>query len=162
MKVIDGVLKEVKEEDLKNLEENPDGFWNGVTAIGSFAFRGLKNLKSIIIPEGITEIYSFVFEKCYNLETVFLPSTLTSIGVVAFSDCTSIKSITIPANVNFIGDWAFRGCESLVRVTLKNVSPLSEMLEDILKYFNFDSFKVNGDKVIFIRNIENNKDNENN
>ena len=37
----DGVLIDVKEDDLELLKSNPDEFWEGVTKIGEDAFLGL-------------------------------------------------------------------------------------------------------------------------
>ena len=46
-----------------------------VTAIGSMAFSGCRNLTKVIIPEGVTSIGDDAFDGCENL-TVSLPSTV--------------------------------------------------------------------------------------
>ncbi len=65
-----------------------------VTGIGSSAFSGEKNFRSIVIPESVT-----------------------SIGESAFHDCTSLTSITIPDSVTVIDYSAFEGCTKLTKIT---------------------------------------------
>ena len=57
-----------------------------VTAIGAEAFRGLKTLEDVSLPEGLRVIEGFAFSGCTNLYELFLPATLDSIGESAFSN----------------------------------------------------------------------------
>ena len=84
-----------------------------VTTIGSKAFSGCYNLKSIIIPDNVTSIGSFAFSSCSSLISVTIPDRVTSIGEEAFRFCTSLTSVTIPDSVTSIGIGAFRQCSSL-------------------------------------------------
>lgn len=57
-----------------------------VTAIGAEAFRGLKTLEDVSLPEGLTVIEAFAFSGCTSLHELFLPASLDSIGESAFSN----------------------------------------------------------------------------
>ena len=52
MKVKDGVLVNVRDEDIELLVNNPTKFWSGITKIGKEAFRdvNLKETYDIVIP----------------------------------------------------------------------------------------------------------------
>ena len=89
---------------------------NGVTRIGSYAFKDCTLLTSVTIPSSVTSIGSSAFENCTSLTSVTIPSSVTSIDDYAFEDCTSLTSITIPSSVTSIGMFAFSGCSALTDV----------------------------------------------
>lgn len=114
---------------------------NGVTGIGSGAFRkcksltsvklpdsvkyieksafsGCENLESINIPNGIIKFNKSVFSGCKNLKSIDIPGTVTCIDDSAFSECISLKSVKIPLSTVMIGDNAFFGCSGLTSVTI--------------------------------------------
>lgn len=66
-----------------------------VTSFSANAFRGKKDIKTVILPMYVTEIPDYAFEGCTNLETV------------------------IAYGVTKIGDYAFKGCESLGKIVNK-------------------------------------------
>ena len=57
----------------------------GVTKIGSFAFKGNAQIVSVIISEGVKEIEEMAFQECYGLQKVIIPSSVTRIGFSALS-----------------------------------------------------------------------------
>ena len=106
---------------------------NGVTTIGSFAFRynlALENItmpntirtigggsfadtgvKTLNLPEGITTIDSQAFQSS-SLESITLPSSLQSLSYEIFDMCYSLSSITCLADPsiadgypNFFGEY---------------------------------------------------------
>ena len=89
---------------------------NGVTRIGSYAFKDCTLLTSVTIPSSVTSIGSSAFENCTSLTSVTIPSSVTRIDDYAFEDCTSLTSITIPSSVTSIGMFAFSGCSALTDV----------------------------------------------
>ncbi len=91
---------------------------DGVTSIGSDAFRNFTSLTSITIPDSVTSIGDFAFWYCTSLTSVTNSKSITSIGNYAFSDCESLTSITIPDSVTSIGNYAFRYCSSLTSITI--------------------------------------------
>ena len=100
---------------------------DGITAIGSGAFYGLKHLRSddISFPGSLRSIGDGAFYGCFQKDgetaegTLTLPGSLVSIGRNAFRDCTELGgSLAIPGSVKTIGDSAFRGCGGFTRLTL--------------------------------------------
>ncbi len=74
----------------------PTKIWgHPVSAIGSSAFNGCKNLASVTIPEGVKSLSNYAFANCTALKSVTIPSSLTRIGTSAFSSCTSLTNVYI-------------------------------------------------------------------
>lgn len=91
---------------------------DGVTSIGSEAFKNCTNLTSITIPDGVTSIGDYAFYGCKGLTSLTIGDSVMSIGKYAFCNCTGLTDITIPNNVTSI-DWgAFSGCTSLTSITI--------------------------------------------
>lgn len=91
---------------------------DGVTRIGSRAFRDCANLTSVTIPDGVTSISDYAFAYCTNLASVDLPDSLGHLGVGAFGECYSLERIAIPASViswasGMLGAYTFSNCTSL-------------------------------------------------
>ena len=91
---------------------------NSVTSIGAYAFGDCHSLTSITIPDSVTSISVGVFAFCYNITSVTIPDSVTSIGPNAFYTCTSLISVTIPESVTSIGDYAFCNCSDLTSVSI--------------------------------------------
>ena len=89
-----GVLKKYTGSD--SMVDIPDG----VTSIGEGAFRGFKNLTSVIIPDSVERIGKEAFSGCSSIENVTIPDSVWSISSGAFSNCTSLTSITISNSVD--------------------------------------------------------------
>ena len=83
---------------------------NGVTTIGSSAFKECRGLTSITIPDSVTAIGEWAFIGCSNLTSVTIPDSVTTIGRWAFSCCSFLTSVTIPDSVTEIGNYAFKAC----------------------------------------------------
>lgn len=88
-----------------------------ISQIGQYAFRGCKNLESIIVPSGVTELGTSTFHSS-GVNSVSLPSTLKQIGLACFSDCQNLISVDVPQSVTEIGNGAFSNCTSLETVRL--------------------------------------------
>lgn len=100
----------------KNSKIPTDG---SITAIGTGAFTGAKNLTAIAIPEGVTAIGSYPFSYCSDLVSVSLPSTLQTVGEKAFN-ATGLTEIIFPSSVTTIGRYCLDQCKSLKTVTILN------------------------------------------
>ena len=85
-----------------------------VAVIGDYAFKGIEDLKAIVVPEGVTHIGDEVFSGCAGMESVSLPTSLISIGVWAFSGCVGLSDIDIPDGVKNIGRDAFEACYDII------------------------------------------------
>ena len=100
---------------------------DGVTSIGSFAFRACKNLTSVTIPHSVTSIENQAFLFCESLMNITIPNSVTSIGYGAFSDCENLISVTIPENITRISGWMFNACKNLTSVMIpENVVSIND------------------------------------
>ena len=76
-------------------------------------------ITSVMLPEGITTIGSAAFRGCTNLASVNMaenfPASLTTIKTEAFYN-SALTSVTIPANVVSIYSNVFYGCQSIANV----------------------------------------------
>ncbi len=93
-------------------------FADGITSIGTLAFRGCVNLKSVVLPDSVRSIGAYAFSECENLVLLDMGKGVTSIGNGAFHSCLKLDALTIPYGVSRIGYQAFYRCESLVSVII--------------------------------------------
>jgi len=94
-----------------------------VTTIGDSAFKNIKTITSVTIPNGVTSIGTNAFQACISLTSVTIPNGITKIGDGAFFQCEKLPNITIPASVTNIGTNAFSTCMNLTRVTFQGTIP---------------------------------------
>ena len=73
-------------------------------------------IKNISIQDGVTSIGSSAFRYCSALTQVTIGSGVTSIGDAAFYECSALTQVTIGNSVESIGDRAFYGCSALTAV----------------------------------------------
>ena len=107
---------------------------DGVTSIGSAAFRNCRGMTSITIPNSVSSIGSQAFLDCSDLTAVHI-FDLQAWNKIRYADYLSspllnahhlylngkeIKDLVIPNNMNFIGEFAFEGCSGLTSVTIPN------------------------------------------
>lgn len=102
---------------------------NTIDSIGSYAFDGCENLKSVIIPNSIVRIGYQVFGNCTNLESITLPFTGhnvnpeygTEFRYIFGSDSNSLpvslKNVTL-TNGSTIKRGTFSNCKHLTNITL--------------------------------------------
>ena len=88
----------------------------GVSAIGSSAFRDCVNMTDIDLPDSLTKIGTYAFQNCWALTTIALPDNLLVIESGVFGS-SGITSIAIPSGVEVIDQGVFEYCESLQTVT---------------------------------------------
>ena len=66
-------------------------------------------INSICINDGITEIGSQAFRKLINVEHVDIPKSVTKIGANAFISCKKLKTVSFFSDVKEIQNYAFSG-----------------------------------------------------
>ena len=98
--------------------EHIDFAGEGISVIGTAAFRACTSLKTVTLPESVTTIGESAFLDCTSLKSVTLPERVTTIGERAFGYCTSLESITIPESVTSLGQWALMYCKSLKSIRI--------------------------------------------
>lgn len=89
--------------------DHQDGTYGAhkVTTFDADAFRGNKNIKTVVLPAYVDKIPDNAFEGCTNLETV-IAFGVTSIGANAFKDCTSLSKFSIDNMITHLGENAFK------------------------------------------------------
>lgn len=85
--------KDVNKENVKKVVIE-----DGITAIGSDAFRGCTELTNIVIPNSVTSLGSSVFYNCTKLTSINIPSSVTRMQIQTFWNCPNL--ISIEANEN--------------------------------------------------------------
>lgn len=73
----------------------------------------------VYIEDGVTSIGSYAFRDCGFLSKVEIPKSVTSIGDGAFYMCDSLSSVIISDNITYIGGSAYYNC-SLEEVIFNN------------------------------------------
>ena len=91
----------------------------GLTSIGTYAFRGHEQLTKLTIPDNVTSIGEQAFAWCHSLTEVSLPAHLSSIEALMF-DGSGLTALSIPEGVTEIGTGAFFECEALLHVSIPN------------------------------------------
>jgi hypothetical protein len=73
-----------------------------ITRIGSYAFYGHDELKTVTLSNSIRVIEDKAFRKCSSLTSILIPRNVWHIGETAFAETPSIESIYVDsANVKF-------------------------------------------------------------
>lgn len=105
---------------------------NGVTNIGSYAFRNCSGLTSVTIPDGVTNIGNSAFYNCSSLERVYITDIAAWCNIDFKSNSSNplcyaynfylngnlVTDLEIPSSVTSIGNYAFFWCSSLESVTI--------------------------------------------
>ena len=64
----------------------------------------------VVVHEGTQGIMQQAFKGCKQITSVVFPDSLERIGERAFLGCESLKFIKLPDNVNYVGEYAFKDC----------------------------------------------------
>ncbi len=107
-----------------------------VTGFSENAFKGNKDIKTVIIPVYINEIPDNAFEGCTNLETV-VALGVTKIGENAFKDCTSLNTFSIDNKIVSIGENAFENV-SEIKIATANENVLDATINSGAKKITID------------------------
>lgn len=99
----------------------------GVSAIGTAAFRNLSNVTYAELPSTLKAIGDYAFDNCMSLEEIDIQEGVTTIGMYAFGNCYSLRSITVPESVTSLGAYAFMKCKSMTSAALPSSMPTIPM-----------------------------------
>ena len=111
-----------------------------VISIGTSAFSGCSEMRSIEIPDNLTSIGERAFDGCSRLTSIIIPSGVTTIGDQTFCNCKALKSIEIPDSVTSIGENSFFNCGELIDIQFNGT--VNEW-NSIQKGLNWDTFAGN-------------------
>nr|WP_314751152.1 leucine-rich repeat domain-containing protein [uncultured Capnocytophaga sp.] len=107
---------DAQEVDMTQIDE-----LKSIGMVGEAAFKGLTNLKKVILPNTIEVIDREAFANCTALTSIKLGGNkLDEIGNYAFSGCTKLTRIDIPKNVSRIRGGAFDDCNALQTIILRH------------------------------------------
>lgn len=91
------------------------------------AFRGCKELETVIVGGTFTSIPANYFENCPALKNITFESAVTDIDYNCFAG-SGMEEITLPETVTSVSSSCFMGCKSLKKVTLGSaVESISSM-----------------------------------
>lgn len=117
--VIEEGITEIGSEAFRNYETLTSvAIPSTVTSIGEGAFSGCSGLTEVTVPDGVAKVEESTFSGCTGLKTVNLPDTVTGIGEWAFQDCAALTQIDIPDAVTWIGQGAFQNCAALAEIDI--------------------------------------------
>jgi len=94
----------------------------GVSVIGSCAFRNCKNLTSVTFPNTVSSIETMAFHDT-KLSNITIPSKNTTIEDNAFWACYELKKVTIASSDNSFGDRIFYSCDALDEIYNLSFTP---------------------------------------
>ena len=107
---------DAQEVDMTQIDE-----LKSIGMVGEAAFKGLTNLKKVILPNTIEVIDREGFANCTALTSIKLGGNkLDEIGNYAFSGCTKLTRIDIPKNVSRIRGGVFDDCNALQTIILRH------------------------------------------
>ena len=106
-----------------------------VTYIPKYAFKGLKELRTVRYGQKIKMIGDYAFSNCKLLNRVLLPHDLTILGFNVFDSCESLTSITFDKNIKKV-KFDFTDCDNLTEINcLAPIPPELRSFEPNV-YFN--------------------------
>ena len=91
---------------------------DGVSSVGSFAFQGAGDLKTVTLSADVTTISAGAFQDCTGLESLTLDAGLETVQQQAFQGCTELTSVALGPKLGTVGASAFQDCEKLETMTL--------------------------------------------
>lgn len=85
---------------------------------GRTLVKAPEDVTSFDVPDGVTRIGSNAFRECTQLTRITLPDSVKEIGTCAFWNCTALTSISFPAGLREIHGDSFAGCTSLTEIEI--------------------------------------------
>ena len=89
-----------------------------VTAIAREAFKGIKQLTSIVMPATILKADTWFAGQCSALKSVTLSPNLTYLGISAFYEDAALEKIELPSSLSTIENFCFYKCTGLTEVVI--------------------------------------------
>lgn len=93
---------------------------DGITNVGSNAFRDCDSLTSVSIGSDVVTIGEYAFNNCMELRSVALPDSVRTVGEGAFGFCMAMATLDLGSGITTIGDYAFERCDVLTELVIPN------------------------------------------
>ncbi len=90
----------------------------GVKQVCNEAFKGLTNLKKVILPESLLSIGEQAFAECPELLQIVIPPAVFSIKWGCFKGCEKLTYVELSSKLLIIRESAFEGCKSLKHISI--------------------------------------------
>lgn len=113
----DKTCEAIGEDSLKNhtiyIREliNYQGEEYKVTSIAHSAFKDLKHIKTVHIPDGLKSIGGDAFFGCDSILIINIPNSVTTLGALAFYGCKGVKELILSQNLKEIPSACFVATE---------------------------------------------------
>lgn len=91
---------------------------NGLETIGTSAFDGCKNLRTIELPQSLKELGMHAFNGCAALSCVVIPVLIKELKTFTLGNCVNLRNVHIGASIEKINGFAFTGSTSLQTFTV--------------------------------------------
>ena len=103
----------------------------GIKRIGRSAFED-RTASSVTLPDSVTAVGDFAFRGVKGLREISIPDSVKSIGRQTFWGNDSLTAIRIPAGVTEMGYGSFGCCRNLNSITIDPENPVYEMQGNML------------------------------
>lgn len=91
-----------------------------MTSIGNDAFKYVKTLSSVYIPDSVSAIGGWAFFQNEALVSADIPDSVTAIGPCAYSGCTALTSLRLGESLASIENFSLEKCYSLSSIKFPN------------------------------------------
>lgn len=120
------------------LDKSVIEFSDGIEIIEPFASYHNTMIQKLIIPEGVSQIGSCAFKNCENLSILRLPESLFNINNGAFESCYGLTEIYIGSKIKIIEKGVFKDAHKLAKVKIDALNP-PEIAEDDDVFTHYDA-----------------------
>lgn len=115
---IDGILYNADKTEIVSIPLGVAGeihIPEGLEEIPDAAFRGMKEIERVILPETLKAIGRESFAKT-GITDITIPNSVTEIGKCAFMECSKLSIVTLPEKITEIPEGMCLNCEALKEV----------------------------------------------
>ena len=121
---------------------------DGISSIGSEAFKNGNNMASVTVPNSVTTIGESAFDGCASLTSIVIPQSVTSIGNSSFNNCSALSRVFyLGASdpIELSSENVFNGCDQLKFVCVPSIYDSSSFcgLTKFCKHKSCESFLHN-------------------
>lgn len=103
-------------------------FGEGINSFGDTAFRMLRNLATVSVPNLSCSFQASMFNECNKLRYVTSPANAQQIPSTCFANCYSLERVSIGEKVYQFGSSVFSGAYTLVDLTIPDGVTLGDAL----------------------------------